>query len=345
MKRLRRSERSFQYILRLDNNQAMTAHVQKIEKKELDGVDVFEVTPKNFKGKNILIYIHGGAYTLGSADHLSQVFAEVADKANLKTYAINYRLAPEHPFPAGLDDCLKVYKALLKTHQQAKIFLLGDSSGGALALSMLLKAREERLAMPTAIGLFSPMAEAEKKGDTLYTHEGICPVLIYELGLKPSLDVYVPKNIPLDHPYISPINANFKGFPPTMITTGTRDLFQSTCARLEDKMSEEGVDVKLKVTEGMGHGFQQIYELPEAHKSRRQMAEFFLSVSSSSAKNSLNETKEVEDFKVKTTEDDNAEYAEYIDYLRKNYIDEEGIPCESGLAITFDFWKRNIKGK
>jgi acetyl esterase/lipase len=122
--------KSFSDLSKADNDKGMKYHVTRIEKIKIDGVDVLRVTSKNPKEDGILIYIHGGAHTFGSADHLSQVFAEVADIAGLETYAINYRLAPEHPFPAGLEDCLKVYKTLLKSHDQAKVFLLGDSSGG-----------------------------------------------------------------------------------------------------------------------------------------------------------------------------------------------------------------------
>ncbi|NGX57288.1 MAG: Monoterpene epsilon-lactone hydrolase [Chlamydiae bacterium] len=273
--------KGFAEFSKTDHDKALIAHVEKVDQITLKNVPVTVVTPKDYdsEGGNIMIYIHGGAYTLGSADHLFQVFAPVAHQASLKTYAINYRLAPKFPFPSGLNDCVKVYKKLLKTHEASKIFFFGDSAGGSLALSTLLKARdEESLPMPAAIGLFSPMAEAEKKGDTFYSLEGRSPVLNYEDSLKPSLDVYVPKEIELCHPYDSPVNGNFKGFPPTKIVSGTRDYFLSSCTRLRLKMRRDGVKTDLDIYEGMGHGFQQNFKWAEAQESREEMAKFFKEV-------------------------------------------------------------------
>ena len=120
-----------------DSNKAKDRFVDTIEEGIIAGVSVTTVTPKSYTGEKALIYVHGGGYTLGATNHLYQIFAPVAYHSNLKAFSIDYRLAPEHPFPSGLEDCEAVYKELLKTYRAENLYFLGDSAGGALVVATL----------------------------------------------------------------------------------------------------------------------------------------------------------------------------------------------------------------
>lgn len=249
----------------------------KTKRSKIAGVDVLEITPRSYDAKKtdaLLIYIHGGAYTLESAEVTLAISAPIADATGLKVIAVDYRLAPEHPFPAGLDDCLAVYRELLKKHSAGQIAMFGESAGGALALSTVLKAREEKVALPAALGLISPWADLTKTGDSYYTLENIAPVMHYERNLKASARAYAGKH-DMKAPLLSPVYADYRGgFPPTLIQTGTRDLFLSNCARLQRRLAAADVEVSLSLWEGMWHVFQGDPQLPEAVAAQKELAAF-----------------------------------------------------------------------
>jgi len=258
-----------------DSQKAQELFIEKSFETNIRGVPVTIATPKGYEGNKVMIYIHGGGYTLGATKHLYQMFAPIAHEAKLKAYSIDYRLAPEHPYPAGLDDCIKVYEELLKNHAPENIVILGDSAGGALAVATMLKAHEKRLPMPRAMGLLSPWGDINRVGDTYYSLDGRSVNINYELSIRPSAEVYAPNR---DHklPLISPIYGSLSPlFPPTLITSGTKDLLLSCCVRLYENMETHGVKTKLSVREGMWHNYQEQLDLPESKKSTREVAQFF----------------------------------------------------------------------
>lgn len=250
--------------------------VERTEKTTIASTPVLIVTPKNYNKKNdgqVIVFIHGGAYVVGDPETYHMVQAPIAYEAGLKLYSINYGLAPERPFPGGLDDCLAVYRELLKTFKAKNIVFSGDSAGGGLALATLLKAREEGLPMPRAVALLSPWSDLSKTGDTYYTLEGRDPILDYDKNLEVPAKLYAGTH-PFTDPLVSPVYADYtKGFPRTLITTGTRDLFLSNCARLYRKMKRGGVDVQIDIWEGMWHVFQD-YTTPEARESAKNIGRF-----------------------------------------------------------------------
>ena len=253
-------------------------YIQNSEHIHIGGVPVLLSIPKSYtKSKNILIYIHGGAYTLGGIDSNYVGFAPLAYATGLKTYLIHYRLAPEHPFPAGLEDTFKVYKKLEKQYGAKHIVMLGDSAGGALCLATLLKARQAGIDLPAALVLYSPWSDIDKIGDSYYTLENIAPLLHYEKNLRDSAKVYA-QNHDMKNPLISPVYADYNAsFSPTLIQIGTRDLFLSNSARLYRKMKEGGSDVELSLWEGMWHVFQSIPNLPEAEEAVKEASNFIKS--------------------------------------------------------------------
>ena len=219
------------------------------------------------------MYIHGGGYVLKSALDTTAVL--MAHQLQLLVYSIEYRLGPEHPFPAGLNDCMAVYKSLENRLKSRKVVVFGGSAGGGLALAMLLQAKRNGLPMPKTLGLFSPWSDLSRTGDSYYANEGRDPVLKWKDNLKFFAAAYA-GNANRSNPLLSPIYGEYEEFPPTIITTGTRDLFLSKCVRLSRRMRLAGVDVELRVWEAMFHGFDLMPDMPEGREVRREMATFLI---------------------------------------------------------------------
>ncbi len=243
----------------------------------IGGVSVAVLVPKNISGANegkAAMYLHGGGFALGNPDDAYAM--RLAALLRVPVYGVKYRLAPEHPFPAALDDCLAVYAKLIESHSPRNVVVFGGSAGGNLALTMLLKANAAGLPMPAALGLSSPASDLTRTGDSYFANQGRDPVLQWDGLMEYFALAYAQGNNP-KNPMLSPVYADYwPGFPPTLITTGTRDLFLSNCVRLSQAMRQSGVDVELRIWEGMFHGFELIPDLPESEEARAEMAAFLL---------------------------------------------------------------------
>jgi epsilon-lactone hydrolase len=248
-----------------------------MEWETIGGVSVAVLVPKHISGGNqgkAAMYVHGGGFALGNPDDAYAM--RLAPLLRLPVYAVQYRLAPEHPFPAALDDCLAVYAKLIASHGPRNVVVFGGSAGGNLALAMLLKAKAEGLPMPAALSLSSPAADLTRTGDSYFSNQGRDPVLQWDGLMEYFALAYAQGSNPKD-PLLSPVYADYwPGFPRTLITTGTRDLFLSNCVRLHRAMFQAGVKVELRVWEGMFHGFELIPDLPESEEAREEMAAFLL---------------------------------------------------------------------
>ncbi|MBI2253634.1 MAG: alpha/beta hydrolase [Proteobacteria bacterium] len=238
----------------------------------IGGVPTQVVTPANIVGNSAILYFFGGGYVQGSPDEDLAITARLAHLTKRKVYAPYYALAPEHPFPQGLENGLSVYRALVAHYGAAALTVAGESAGGGLALALLLQVAEK----PAKAALMSPWSDLTKTGDTLSTLVGNDPWLHYELTLEPAARAYAGSR-DLTAPEVSPIYADIpKDFPKTLITTGTRDLFLSDCARLSTKMRAAGIACELRVWEGMWHVFEFEADLPEAEASLKEIAAFIL---------------------------------------------------------------------
>lgn len=220
-----------------------------------------------------ILFIHGGGFVVGEPNFYHMVQAPIAYSAGLKMYSIKYRLAPEYPFPMGLNDCLAVYREMLKTFLAKNIAFCGDSAGGNLVLATIFAAKNEGLSMPKSIALLSPWTDLNKIGDSYYTLEGLDPILHYEKNLMIPATVYA-KGQSFMNPLISPIYSDYtSNFPRTLIVLGTRDLFLSNGVRLYRKMKNARVDVHLDVWEGMWHVFQD-NTTEEGRESAKEIGAF-----------------------------------------------------------------------
>jgi acetyl esterase/lipase len=256
---------------------ACEACTERVEETEIAGVAVQTVVPKGYDEGNdgrALLYFFGGGHVMGSPSEDLPVTAPLAHSLGLKVHVPHYRLAPEDPFPAGLDDASAVYRALLDRLGPAGLALAGESAGGNLALAIVLRGRAEGLPLPAAAALLSPWSDLTKTGDSQASLAGLDPVLHYELNLEAAAAAYAGGR-GLEDPLVSPVYADFRaGFPPTLITTGTRDLFLSDCARLSTAMRLAGVDARLHVWEGMWHVFEWYPQIPEGQRSLAEIADF-----------------------------------------------------------------------
>ncbi len=253
----------------------------KKEIKRFGGVEVHVLTPKRVDLQHTdkaLIWIHGGGYVFNSARCTYQSCLPLADLTGLKVYSIEYRLAPQHPYPAGLDDCVNAYRGILAKEgiQSNKIGMFGISAGGSMILSVTLRAQAEGLSLPGAIASVTPGADMSITGDSYYTLDGVDSMLTTKL-VRTVAEAYA-NGKDLKDPLISPVYAEYsKSFPPTIIQTGTRDLLLSNCVRLHRKMKDAGVNVELSVWEGMWHAFivNPSSDFPEAKRGYQELADFF----------------------------------------------------------------------
>ena len=226
-----------------------------IETTSVGGVPVFVVTPEGVAdGADQPVYldIHGGALIMGGGDACRVMAQGSAAQVQMRTWAVDYRMPPDHPYPAALDDCLAVYRGLLEANAPERIVVGGGSAGGNLAAAMTLRARDEGLPLPAALILLTPEADLTESGDTFQTNLGIDSVLTSSLA--GSIALYAGDH-DLTDPYLSPLFGDLKSpFPPTFLQAGTRDLFLSNTVRMHRKLRSGGVDAELHVFEAMPHG-------------------------------------------------------------------------------------------
>lgn len=221
----------------------------------------------------VLIYLHGGGYILGSAKTNVALPVRINQFSDIPVLSIEYRLAPEHPFPAGLMDALGAYRWLLDNGRNAEsIGVFGDSAGGGLALALALIARDEGLPLPGALAVLSPSTDQTRSGDTQTTLAAFDPILGPGSGTPGHLYA---GDEPLTNPLISPIYADLTGIGPLLIQVGTRERLLSGSVRLARSAREAGVDVTLDVWEGMWHVWQDHPTIPEAEQASREISEFF----------------------------------------------------------------------
>lgn len=194
--------------------------------------------------------LHGGSLIIGRGDVCRALVTPTALATRQVTWGVDYRMPPRHPYPAGVDDALTAYRAALTHHDPGAITVGGTSAGGAIATAMLVRARDEGLAMPGALVLDSPEVDLTESGDTFTTLAGVDPVLH---SLMPVNRLYAAGR-DLADPGVSPLFADLRGFPPTLLKAGTRDLFLSNTVRMHRALRRAGVAAELHVFEAMPHG-------------------------------------------------------------------------------------------
>lgn len=219
-----------------------------------------------------LLYYHGGAYMAGSIISNRPLAVDFAKCTGKNVFSFEYRLAPENPYPAALEDGLLAYRYLLELGlSPSKIVFVGESAGGGLEIATAMKAREEGLPLPAGIVALSPWVDLTLRGES-YTSKVDDDPLIQRNKLLRAVMFYAYKQR-LTNPYISPIYGDFTSFPPTLIHVGTNELLLSDARSLNAAMKSDGVDVTLDEWEGMWHVWQ-IFDLPESRAAMEDIAKF-----------------------------------------------------------------------
>jgi monoterpene epsilon-lactone hydrolase len=227
-----------------------------VQSRSVGGVSTFVVTPEGMDESGdpqpIYLDIHGGSLLMGGGKACEVMARRVAAQVQMQTWSIDYRMPPDHPYPAALDDVLTVYRGLLDVRAPEQIVVGGGSAGGNLAAALMLRARDEGLPLPVALVLLTPEIDLTESGDSFHTNLGIDNVLTESLA--DSIALYAGDH-DLRHPYLSPLFGDLSSpFPPTLLQAGTRDLFLSNTVRMHRKLRAGGVDAQLHVFEAMPHG-------------------------------------------------------------------------------------------
>lgn len=244
------------------------------------GVKTHIVQPKTIPEKNkdrLLVYVHGGGYILNGGEGSVPEAMAMAHYSQTKVISIDYRMLPDHPFPAGLDDVIAVYKEVLKTYKPENLGMFGTSAGSGLTAAAMFKLKELNLPQPAVVGLGTPFIDITGIGDTYQTNQEIDNFLVTYNGLLRSIAKLYSGSHDMKDPLISPIYGDFtKGFPPTILTSGTRDLFLSNTVRTHLKLRAAGIDAYLQVFEGCSHAFYlQVLDSPESKQAYQEMVIFF----------------------------------------------------------------------
>jgi monoterpene epsilon-lactone hydrolase len=251
-----------------------------VEQGEIDGVTVRHITPPHLHDEFkdcVYIDVHGGAYVFFSGLPSIEEGILVAHRLGIRVISVDYRMPPKHPFPAALNDVATVYKAQLAKFGAQNIYLGGTSAGAGLVLALMQRLKRGGAALPAAIYTGTPWADLTKTGDTLFTNEGIDRVLVsYDATLSAAASLYANKE-PLNNPLISPVYGDFEGYPPTLLVSGTRDMFLSDTVRVNRKLRDAGVTTQLEVFEGASHAdYLVAYETPESLAVYRELYQFFV---------------------------------------------------------------------
>jgi monoterpene epsilon-lactone hydrolase len=241
------------------------------------GIPVRVVTPLTIapeKTDFVLMNLHGGGFRVDSGSLTESI--PMANLTGIKVVSVLYRMAPEHPFPAAVDDAVAVYKELLKKYKPSHIAIYGTSAGAILTAEVTVKLKQLKLPMPAATGIFSGMGDFSKNGDSqsLYGLNGFSGHLDAPKGVAPEMGTYSGAT-DARNPVLSPMYADVTGFPPTLFITSGRDLLLSGTTILHRKYLKAGVKAELVVFEALPHAFWNNPELPESVEADHIMAEFF----------------------------------------------------------------------
>lgn len=194
---------------------------------------------------------HGGALVFGGGEACRAQTRMQADQHGALCYGVDYRMPPEHPYPAALDDAMAAYRYVLERHAPSRIVIGGRSAGGNLAAALLLRAKDEGLPLPAGLVLLSPQVDLTESGDSFQVNQMVDVVL--PGSLTRNNELYA-GGADLSHPYLSPLFGDLKGFPPTFLQSGTRDLFLSNAVRMHRALRRASVDAELHIFEAMPHG-------------------------------------------------------------------------------------------
>lgn len=248
--------------------------IREVKIQDMDGEWV-SVDRAHMK-KYVILYCHGGGYSTGSSIYARTLTTKLAASTSMDVLSFDYRLAPEHPYPAALEDAMKAWDYLMLLGYGARdVIVAGDSAGGNMALSLVLKLKKQNRILPRGLVLMSPWTDLTSSGKSHLTRAEVDPVLNEEY-LKSMIENYASGQA-LDDPLISPLFGDFEGFPPTYIQVGDNEVLLADATMLHKKMIQANVSTKLDVFKGMWHVFQ-MSPLKTAYEAMEKNAEFIFDI-------------------------------------------------------------------
>jgi len=260
-----------------DSAEARKLYPVNVEEAMTAGVRTDIITPMTMPAENksrVLINLHGGGFNSDSGSLIEGV--PISNLAKMKVVSVYYRLAPENPFPAAVDDVVAVYKGLLKTYKPHSIGIFGTSAGAILTCEVTVKLKQLGLPLPGALGVFSSLADFSRPGDSrqLFTLNG------FPGQLQPVDPQHLPDNeyvgkTDRNDPVLSPLFADLHSWPPSLLVTSTRDLLLSDTAIFHRALLRAGDNSQLVVFEALPHAFWYHFQLPETREGLEIMAKFF----------------------------------------------------------------------
>ena len=253
--------------------QLLRMYSATVRKQSLAGVPVTVVTPKTARADlrdRLLINVHGGAFFLGQGSFEEAI--PIAARTGLTVMSVDYRLAPENPFPAAVDDIVAVYRELLKSYTPQHLALYGSSAGAIITAEATVRARQLGLPLPAALGFFSGTVDFARAGDSeaFFTDGGLGPTV---LPIAVTASLYLDGTSPID-PVVSPAYADVKEFPPVLLMCGSRDFFLSGTLNFHRQLLRAGVDARLVVFDAMPHVHWENPDLPESKEALDIQARF-----------------------------------------------------------------------
>lgn len=270
---------ALQHAVVQQSARALQRHADTVSKFErraagIPGVDAYWFTSSKMRVDGpVLVYTHGGGYAIGSGREVPPAALAVAEAAGMRLLSIDYRLAPQHPFPAGLDDVVVAYRWLLDQRVSAKsIGWFGDSAGGGLALASMHAFKQRGLPLPGCVAVLSPWTDLTLVSESYVTLDAADPA--FTIGdIRTLARTYHQQSSPAN-PLVSPVLGDFSGFPPMLIQAGSKEILLSDSLRLARAARSANVDVDLDVWDGMWHVFQ-LMDVPESREAIDELGEFF----------------------------------------------------------------------
>ncbi len=222
------------------------------------------------RADRVVLYLHGGAFVAETPVFHAALLARICREAGARGLMLSYRLAPEHPYPAALDDCMAAYRWLLaQGFETGRIVVAGDSAGGNLTLALLLRARDEGLALPAGAVALSPVADFTFSGDSVQRNDGVDDMFSADM-MDALVPVYLPQRALSTHPHVSPVFGNFDGMPPLLLVVGSTELLLDDSVRVAHRCAS----AQLLVWDGMPHVFPAFDFLPQAREATQRIGRF-----------------------------------------------------------------------
>jgi monoterpene epsilon-lactone hydrolase len=276
----------FAVIEQMDAEKAEAVHALReqlsvsVEQDKIEGISVYHVAPAEVDPRHedhLFVYVHGGAFVLNAGEAGLSEPILLAHRSKMRVLAIDYRMPPRYPAPAGRDDAVTVYQHLLKGHAASSIAFGGTSGGGNLAMATVQRLIELGLDVPGALYLGTPGTDMSKTGDSWYANDGIDRILATYDGFVEAASRLYAGGRDLKDPLVSPHYGDVDGFPPTLLVTGTRDLLLSNTARTHIKLREAGVLADILVYDGTSHGdYIFVVDSPESLHAYAELNAFLL---------------------------------------------------------------------